>query len=160
MHFTFAEFPSKSPTRCGARGCSPGYGHPAHLEIAARHGTLPLLPAAFRRPAATQRLLFTCGPTATRRASWRRVRCSSTPTIARPMPATDFPMQLRALPLAFEARAAWQPRRRLSARPEVAAEEQMEATVSRAGRDWLHVRHAEAGCFIARVERRESGVRN
>ena len=33
------------------------------------------------------------------------------------------------------------------------AEEHIEDLLTHAGNEWLHLRHAQAGCFIARIER-------
>ena len=44
----------------------------------------------------------------------------------------------------------------LSARADLPAEEQMETLFDERAAAWLHVRHAEAGCFIARVDRADA----
>ena len=57
------------------------------------------------------------------------------------------------MPLAFEARASGSRVIELSARHDVPAEAQMAVLFDELFAEWLHVRHAEAGCYIARVER-------
>ena len=66
---------------------------------------------------------------------------------------TGFPEELRALPLAFEARETGSRVSELSARPDVPAEAQIDVLFREYEARWLHLRHAEAGCFIARVDR-------
>lgn len=70
--------------------------------------------------------------------------------------ADGFPETLREVPLAFEARASGSRITELSARADVSPESQMQVLFDDHGADWLHLRHAEAGCFIARVERAAS----
>jgi hypothetical protein len=64
-----------------------------------------------------------------------------------------FPEDLRKLPLAFEARTSGSRVIELSARQDLSAEAQMTVLFEEWFAQWLHVRHAEAGCYIARVER-------
>jgi hypothetical protein len=64
-----------------------------------------------------------------------------------------FPPALRTIAIALEARAAGGRVPQLTTDPGVAAEAQIERLLGHAGNDWLHVRHAQAGCFIARVDR-------
>jgi hypothetical protein len=66
---------------------------------------------------------------------------------------TGFPDTLRSLPLAFEARLHEGRVVGLSARTDRSAEEQMEELFDGHSATWLHVRHSQAGCFIARVDR-------
>jgi hypothetical protein len=64
-----------------------------------------------------------------------------------------FPDALRALPLAFEARASHSRVTALRAGDRGAPESQVRELLQRDDTGCLHVRHAEAGCFIARVLR-------
>ena len=64
-----------------------------------------------------------------------------------------FPDGLRSLPLAFEGRASGSRVTTLTTNGAHAPETQVEALLARDDAEWLHLRHAEAGCFIARVER-------
>ena len=131
---------------------SPGYGHPAHLELA--RGTGPcrccLQPFVAGRD---QRLLFTFRPR------------TDDGSLMAPGPVfihaehcdafvgDGFPEALRALPLAFEARESGSRVSELSARRDVPAEAQIGVLFAEYAARWLHVRHAEAGCFIARIDR-------
>lgn len=131
---------------------SPGYGHPSHLEMATGTGPCRCCLRPFK-PGAEQRLLFTYRPP------------SRAGTLNAPGPVfihaehceayagAGFPDALRALPLAFEARAAQGRVTGLSAREDHTAESQMEQLFT-GDAEWLQVRHAEAGCFIASVEQR------
>ena len=131
---------------------SPGYGHPAHLEVAG--GTGPcrccLKPFAVGRE---QRLLFT----------WRPQGEASSLMAPGPVfihaeqctahDGEGFPDALRVLPLAFEARLPGGRVVALSAGADASAETRIERMFDQYEAAWLHVRHAEAGCFIARVDR-------
>jgi hypothetical protein len=64
-----------------------------------------------------------------------------------------FPEALRVLPLAFEARLSGSRVSELSRRDDVPAEAQMRVLFEEHAAEWLHLRHAQAGCFIARVDR-------
>lgn len=130
---------------------SPGYGHPAHLETATGTGPCRCCLRPFV-PGVDQRLLFTYRPTA------------QGDSLTAPGPVfihadhcdawegAGFPDALRGLPLAFEARATHSRVTALSrdGRP---AEVQVSELFESGGAGWLHVRHAEAGCFIASVVR-------
>ena len=67
-----------------------------------------------------------------------------------------FPDRLRELPLAFEARTSGSRVSGISARADVSAEAQIRVLFEEYDSRWLQVRHAEAGCFIARVDREMS----
>ena len=64
-----------------------------------------------------------------------------------------FPPGLRSLPLAFEARARGSRVTRLSLQQDLSAEAQIGSLLADPESAWLQLRHAEAGCFIARVDR-------
>ncbi len=151
MQFTVRGIPQHVADEVRRTRRSPGYGHPAHLETAS--GTGPcrccLKPFAVGRD---QRLLFT----------WRPAGDSS---LMAPGPVfihadhcvahsgDGFPDELRELPLAFEARLPGSKVVALLARADRSAEEQIRELFDEHAASWLHVRHAQAGCFIARVER-------
>jgi hypothetical protein len=130
---------------------SPGYGHPAHLETATGTGPCRCCLRPFV-PGVDQRLLFTYRPPA------RGDSLSAPGPVfihadhCDPWEGDGFPDALRELPLAFEARAAHSRVTALSCdgRP---AEAQVRELFESGGADWLHLRHAEAGCFIASVVR-------
>ncbi len=131
---------------------SPGYGHPAHLELATGTGPCRCCLRPFVA-GAEQRLLFTYRPPA------------QDETLTAPGPVfihaehceawdgDGFPDALRALPLAFEARASHSRVTALHAGDPRPPESQVRELLRRDDTGWLHVRHAEAGCFIARVLR-------
>lgn len=138
---------------------SPGYGHPAHLEVAGGTGPCRCCLRPFV-PGVDRRLLFTYRPSGTGPSG-----TGAGDTLMAPGPVfihadhchayagEGFPDALRVLPLAFEARASHSRVTALSIQAERSAEAQMQSLFE-AQAEWLHVRHAEAGCFIARVEMR------
>jgi hypothetical protein len=131
---------------------SPGYGHPAHEELAAGTGPCRCCLRTFV-PGRDRRLLFTWRPR------------SGEGSLMAPGPvfihaehceayADDgFPEALRTLPLAYEARLSGSRVSELSQRHGIPAEVQMRVLFEDHAAEWLHLRHAEAGCFIARVDR-------
>jgi hypothetical protein len=136
---------------------SPGYGHPAHHELAGGTGPCRCCLKPFV-PGVDHRLLFTYRPPG--RAD----------TLAAPGPVfihsshceawsgDGFPKALRELPLALEARA---PRSRvigLCTRGDADIGARILTLFGQADVEWLHVRHAEAGCFIAAVEKKGPAV--
>jgi hypothetical protein len=131
---------------------APGYGHPAHEELATGTGPCRCCLRPFV-PGAERRLLFTYRPPA--RAGTLNapgpvfIHAEHCEAYAEP----GFPDTLRDLPLAFEARAGQSRVMALSAGTGEPAETRMERLFA-ANAEWLHVRHAEAGCFIACVDRR------
>ena len=134
-------------------GLSPGYGHPAHIEVARGTGPCRCCLRALRDRAATRACCSPIGRQAMATASWRPVRCSFTPNTAQAWSGTGFPDALRALPLAFEARAAGSRVIGLSADDGESAEAQIERLFRDPQAQWIQLRHAQAGCFIARVDR-------
>lgn len=133
-------------------GLSPGYGHPAHIEVA--RGTGPcrccLEPFVIGRDART---LFTYRPTGDADSLMapgpvfiHAKHCSA-------WSGTGFPDALRVLPLAFEARAAGSLVTAFSARGEENAEAQIERLFAETQSQWIQLRHAQAGCHIARIDR-------
>ena len=131
---------------------APGYGHPAHLELAQGTGPCRCCLRTFI-PGQDQRLLFTYRPE------------SADGSLMAPGPVfihadhcdafkgSGFPPGLRSLPLAFEARASGSRVVGLSVRQGDPPERQISELFDEQPADWLHLRHAEAGCFIARVDR-------
>ena len=132
-------------------GISPGYGHPTHTEIA--RGTGPcrccLEPFVAGRDSRT---LFTYRPP------------GDADTLMAPGPVfihadgcaawsgPGFPDALRALPLAFESRVAGSRVTALGTLGSESAETLIERLFND-GAAWIHVRHAQAGCYIARIDR-------
>ena len=134
---------------------APGYGHPAHVEVAKGYGPCRACLRTFRT-GQEERVLFTYDPFAG--------------TDAYPLPGPvfihrepcgayhgeGFPPEVRALPLMLEGYGAG---RWPVAREGVSGggvEGALERLFAHAAVEYVHVRNAEAGCFIARVERAEA----
>ncbi|HEX2218226.1 MAG TPA: DUF1203 domain-containing protein [Gemmatimonadales bacterium] len=131
---------------------SPQYGHPAHAERATGYGPCRLCLQTFR-VGAEERLLFTYQP--------------FTDPAALPAPGPVFihrdgceryegaelPEALRPLPLAIEGYGAGGvllAQRRVGTSPFEAV---LDGVFESADVQYAHVRNAEAGCFIARIDR-------
>lgn len=152
MSFTVRGVPQEIADEVRRTRRAPGYGHPAHLELAQGTGPCRCCLRTFV-PGQDQRLLFTYRPR------------SEDGSLMAPGPVfihadhcdaftgSGFPDGLRSLPLAFEARATGSRVVALSARPDSTPERQIGELFESQQADWLHLRHAEAGCFIARVDR-------
>ena len=130
---------------------SPGYGHPAHLEVATGTGPCRCCLRTFV-PGVDRRLLFTYRPacrgnslTAPGPVFIHASHCDA-------YTGEGFPEGLRSLPLAFESRAADSRVNDFSASAAESAETQIQRLFNAGGAEWLHLRHAEAGCFIARID--------
>ena len=89
MRFIVRGIPQEMADEVRRTHLSPGYGHPAHLELARGTGPCRCCLRPFV-PGREQRLLFTYRPPGMQPASWRQVPCSFTPSIARPSTARDF----------------------------------------------------------------------
>ncbi len=131
---------------------SPGYGHPAHLETASGTGPCRCCLRTFV-PGKDRRLLFTYRPPTDSASLMAPGPVFIHAEHCEAFSGEGFPEGLRELPLAFEARASGSRVIELSARRDVPAEAQMSVLFEELFAEWLHVRHAEAGCYIARVER-------
>ena len=136
---------------------SPGYGHPAHLEVATGTGPCRCCLRTFE-PGVDRRLLFTYRPpglgnslTAPGPVFIHADHCDA-------YQDDGFPQGLRSLPLAFEARVAGSRVVGLSASAAEPAETQIQRLFTTGGAEWLQLRHAEAGCFIARIETQEAAA--
>lgn len=131
---------------------SPGYGHPAHVEVANGYGPCRSCLRTFRE-GAEERVLFTYdafagmegypspGPVFIHRdpcAAWE---------------GEGLPPELRPLPLMLEGYGAgrW-PVAREPVR-DGRVEEALERLFANPAVACVHVRNAEAGCYVARVER-------
>ncbi len=130
---------------------APGYGHPVHQELARGTGPCRCCLRPFT-PGREERLLFTYRP-------------PSSDALTAPGPVfihadhcaawvgEGFPESLRELPLAFEARAEGSRVIGLSSNEVESAERQIAALFGNGDARWLYLRHAQAGCFIARIDR-------
>jgi Protein of unknown function (DUF1203) len=128
---------------------SPQYGHPAHIETATGYGPCRECLRTFHE-GQEERILFTYQP-------------FPTPALPAPGPVfihrsecsrydeLGFPEELRSIPLALESYGAEGEmlERRLCERP---IEEELTQQLANGRVEYMHLRNAEAGCFIARVE--------
>lgn len=132
-------------------GLSPGNGHPTHVEVA--RGTGPcrccLEPFVTARDS---RVLFTYRPPGDAHSLMAPGPVFIHANHCAAWSGAGFPDALRVLPLAFEARTDGSRVTALSAQDGEPAEAQIER-LFRDGAQWIHVRHAQAGCYIARVDR-------
>jgi hypothetical protein len=132
---------------------APGYEHPAHLEMASGYGPCRLCLQPFRK-GEEERVLFTynpfpdaaelpCpGPIFVHNGSCSRYEGSG------------FPPGLLGLPLTLEGyddSGVGLLRVRVTSDPDRSVEE----ILSRPRVAYAHIRNAEAGCFVARIERIE-----
>ncbi len=130
---------------------APDYGHPAHHELARGTGPCRCCLRPFT-PGKDERLLFTYRPpsgdalTAPGPVFIHAAHCDA-------WNREGFPEGLRELPLAFEARAGGSRVLGLSARAGESAERQIKDLFERGDAGWLYLRHSQAGCFIARIDR-------
>jgi hypothetical protein len=151
MQFTVRGIPQQVADEVRRTGRSPGYGHPAHLETA--QGTGPcrccLKPFVVGHD---QRLLFTWRPPGDAASLMAPGPVFIHAGHCEAFAGDGFPDALRELPLAFEGRLPGSRVVALSARTDQAAEDQIAELFEVRAAAWLHVRHAQAGCFIARVQ--------
>jgi hypothetical protein len=151
MKFTVRSVPQKVADEVRRTGLSPGYGHPAHLEVASGTGPCRCCLRPFQ-PGVDRRLLFTYRP-----AGGEGSLMAPGPVFIHAEPCqafTDegFPEGLRELPLAFEARASGGRITACSSVPGRSAEEQLQELLGQEDVEWVQVRHAAAGCYIASVK--------
>jgi hypothetical protein len=131
---------------------APGYGHPAHVEVATGYGPCRTCLRTFRE-GEEERVLFTWnafegmdGYPSPGPVFIHRDACEA-------WSGEGFPPELRPLPLMLEGYGAG---RWLVAREPVRdgqVEDAAERLFANPAVAYLHVRNAEAGCYIARVER-------
>ncbi len=156
MHFSVRGIPQEIADEVRRTRLSPGYGHPVHQEVARGTGPCRCCLRPFV-PDRDQRLLFTYRPPGD--------PSGGTGSLMAPGPVfihaghcdaytgEGFPDTLRGVALAFEARATGSRVCELSASVEISAEVQIRVLFEEHFAQWLHLRHAEAGCYIARIER-------
>jgi len=131
---------------------APGYGHPAHQELAGGTGPCRCCLQPFVA-GVEQRLLFTFRPQGDDSSLM-----APGPVFVHAEHCTayvghGFPAELAALPLAFEGRSSHSRVLTLTTDPDIDADTHITRMLSSPQTEWLHVRHAQAGCFIARVDR-------
>ena len=133
----------------------PQYGHPAHREVATGTGPCRSCLAPFA-VGAEERLLFTYDPFEGLDAVPLPGPVFIHATYCERHEGHGFPHRLDAIPLIAEAYRAG---RECTARvrlPEGMASETVATLLENPEVQYLHLRHAEAGCYIARVERADS----
>jgi Protein of unknown function (DUF1203) len=133
---------------------SPGYGHPAHTEVATGHGPCRHCLRTFR-VGAERRILFTYDPFDGLEALplpgpvfVHADACQRYPEDA------GFPAELRGLPLTLNGYGRG---RRLGAQEYVTngdVDARIENLLARPDIDYVHVRDTKAGCYDLRIERR------
>jgi len=134
---------------------SPQYGHPVHAEMATGYGPCRLCLQTFQ-VGTDDRLLFTYQPFTDPAALpapgpvfIHRARCER-------YDGLELPAALRPLPLVLEgygANGVLLVQRRVGMSPFEAV---LEGVLEPPEVQYAHLRNAEAGCFIARIDRRES----
>jgi hypothetical protein len=129
---------------------APGYGHPAHLEVARGTGPCRCCLKTFV-PGQDERLLFTYRPPGDEHSLMAPGPVFIHAAHCEAWTGAGFPEGLRPLPLAVEARAA--DSRVLGLERTGTPEARIERLLDAGEADWLQLRHAEAGCFIARIDR-------
>jgi hypothetical protein len=132
---------------------SPQYGHPAHAELATGYGPCRLCLRTFQ-VGTDERLLFTYQPFADPAALPAPGPVFIHRTGCERYDGPDLPEALRPLPLALDGYGpggALVVQRRVGTSP---FEEVLQDVFEPAVVQYAHLRNAEAGCFIARVDRR------
>jgi len=131
---------------------SPQYGHPAHVEVAKGTGPCRCCLNTFE-VGQEDRLLFTYNPfeglheyPSPGPVFIHRAACP-------PLRGTGFPEGLRSLPLTLEAYGEdrWVLDRARVTNGE--ADVAIEKLLANSAVQYVHIRHSEAGCFIAQVNR-------
>jgi hypothetical protein len=152
MSFTVRGIPQDVADEVRRTRLAPGYGHPAHHEIARGTGPCRCCLQTFV-PGVDERLLFTYRPRGDESALMAPGPVFIHANHCEAYVGTGFPAGLRSLPLAFEARARESCVPALTRGGGVEAEREISRLLARGDVAWLHLRHAEAGCFIARIDR-------
>jgi hypothetical protein len=134
---------------------SPQYGHPAHAETARGYGPCRSCLRQFVINA-ERRLLFTCNP-----FDGLDAYPSPGPVFVHeqecdPWEGDGFPPELRTIPLVFEGYGASRECIAIERPEEDGIEDAIDMILSNANVRYIHIRNAEAGCYIARIVRKES----
>lgn len=153
MNFRVIALPTSIADTVRTSMLSPGYGHPAHAELAGGYGPCRHCLRTFHT-GVDRRILFTYDPF----AGYEPLPLPGPvfiheETCDRYPESSGFPQDLRAHPLTFNAYAKG---RRLlvqhyvdDGRPEIA----IENLLQRVEIDYLHVRDTRAGCYDLCIER-------
>ena len=156
MSFQVVPMPTAIAEQARRTGKAPGYGHPVQASTASAGGYGPCRSCLRRTREGERRLLLSYNP---------YPEPGQVPVVGpvfiheqpcAPFAGPGFPEELRGLPMVLQGHlkgAAGLVNRRLEgALPEAA----IEAMLADPQIEFLTLRNAEAGCFIARVERREA----
>jgi uncharacterized protein DUF1203 len=130
---------------------SPQYGHPAHVEMATGYGPCRQCLKTFNQ-GREERILFTYQPFVSPGALPAPGPVFIHREACRQYDELHFPEELRAIPLVLESygeRAVLLNQQRVSERT---VEDVIEEQLAEPRVEYLHLRNAEAGCFIARVQ--------
>jgi hypothetical protein len=152
MRYKVRGIPQEMADEVRCTRLSPGYGHPVHQEVAGGTGPCRCCLRPFE-PGRDERLLFTYRPSGDGHGLMAPGPVFIHANHCEAYAGERFPDALRNFALAFEARASGSRVTELSARADVSAEVQIGVLFEEHHAQWLHVRHAEAGCYIARVDR-------
>ena len=151
LEYLVVALPQQTADEVRATLRAPVYGHPAHVEVARGTGPCRLCLRTFRINEEA-RVLFTYnpfphdadlpspGPIFVHRDSCTRFESPGFPPGLQGLPLTIEGYDARGLALA----------RTQATDPDASARD----VLARPGVSFAHIRHSEAGCFIARVERR------
>jgi Protein of unknown function (DUF1203) len=130
---------------------APGYGHPAHVEVAAGYGPCRVCLQSFRK-GEEERILFTYNPFPEQAA----IPCPGPIFVHKDScsryEGSGFPPGLRGLPLTLEGydqTGVATVRVKVDGDPDRSVEELLSSPQVA----YAHIRNTEAGCFIARIER-------
>jgi hypothetical protein len=156
MRFSVRGIPQETADEVRRARVSPGYGHPVHQEVAGGTGPCRCCLRPFE-PGRDQRLLFTYRPPGDGRSLMAPGPVFIHAEHCEAYDGEGFPDSLRSVALAFEARASGSRVTELSVRADVSAEVQIGVLFEESYAQWLQLRHAEAGCYIARVDRLDIG---
>ena len=157
MQFIVRSVPQSVADEVRRTRLSPGYGHPAHAEVAGGTGPCRCCLRTFV-PGVDRRLLFTFRPQGEGDSLMAPGPVFIHAEYCEAFAGDGFPGGLRELPLAFEARAGQGRVVAVAARPELTAEQQLRSLLAREEVRWVQVRHAEAGCYIASVKEKGPAV--
>lgn len=134
---------------------SPQYGHPAHRELARGYGPCRVCLRTFE-VGEEERILFTYQPFGDPGSLPAPGPIFIHAESCQPYDGLELPPDFRALPLVIEGYRAGG---RLVAQERVGAqvaEDVLARIFDDETADYVHVRNGEAGCFMAKVERRRA----
>jgi hypothetical protein len=132
---------------------APGYGHPVHRELARGTGPCRECLSTFD-VGVDERLLFTHDPFAGAAQLSQPGPVFVHANACEPFAEVGYPLGLAALPVVAESWLRDGSRSKPHALVRGRESEALEEIMTDSAVDFIHLRHAEAGCFIARVDRR------